>query len=524
MSRMNAGEKREYQEWLSLKERISSSTPEPLNEKPEAKRKRIKKLLNSFPDFCAYYFPHYVFAPFGWFHLEAAKLIEQDPKIFAVLEWPREHAKSVFMDVLMPMFLKAKGELTGMMLCSANFDKASGLLGDIMAEMMDNKRFIHDFGEQYRLGDWQDGHFATADGCGFWAFGRGQSPRGARKAEKRPNLGIIDDIDDAVIVRNENRVRESVDWLLGDFYGALSIKGARLLMGGNRIHKKGILAHIVGDVDVDDEVNPAITHIKVYAFQQKSGAGKRARQKASPSNGVPAWEENYSDPELIDKINKMGYRNAQREFFHNHIEEGFVFKHEMINWVAPKKLSQYDTLITYCDPSYKDTKKNDYKAIVLIGRSGKHYDILKAWVRQTSAANMAEAHYDLHELTEKYLCRHYMEANFLQDLLLHAYDAVGEKRGYMMPLRPDKRKKPDKYGRIENLSPLFERKILRFSLAEKKDHDMQVLVQQFLGFPFAHDDGPDAVEGAVYMMGKISRAGVGNYRTGKFNKNRSRRG
>lgn len=523
-NRMKASEKKEYQHFLELREQIKTATVAPRNESPAAQKKRVQRLLASFPAFCAYYFPHYVQSPFGWFHLEAAAAIETDPNIFAVLEFPREHAKSVFADVLMPMFLKAKGELSGMMIASANGDKANGLLSDIQAELMDNERYIADFGEQYRLGDWQDGMFSTADGCGFWAFGRGQSPRGTRKIDKRPNYGVVDDIDDSVIVRNEQRVREAVDWVLGDFFGAMSIKGARLVIAGNRIHKKSILAHLVGDVEVDDPVKKAITHIKVFAVQKAKGAGREARKEASPDKGVPAWAERYSMKELLEKMDKMGYRNAQREFFHHHIEEGFVFKQEHITWADPLPLKKYDTLLTYNDPSFKDTKDNDFKAIVLIGRTGKYFDILKAWVRQTNTGAMVAAHYDLHDYCGENLCRHFMEANFMQDMLLQEYDREGEARGYMLALRPDKRQKPDKYGRIENLSPLFERKIIRFSRAEKKDADMQTLVSQFLGFPFSHDDGPDAVEGGIFKMGKISAGGEAHVRTGTYKRNKSRKG
>lgn len=521
---MKTSERKEYQHWLELKEQIRTATVAPSNEKPEAQRKRVKKLLSSFADFCEYYFPHYVQSPFGWFHLEAARAIEDDPNIFAVLEWPREHAKSVFADVMLPMFLKAKGELTGMMIASANGEKANGLLGDIQAELMDNERYIQDFGEQYRLGDWQNGSFTTADGCGFWAFGRGQSPRGTRKIEKRPNYGVVDDIDDSIIVRNDERVRDAVDWVLGDFFGAMSIKGARLIIAGNRIHKKAILAHLVGDVELDDKVNPKIKHIKVYAIQQAKGGSKQARQEGSPDKGVSAWPERYSIKELMDKMEKMGWRNSRREFFHQHIEEGFVFKQEHIIWAEPQALSKYDSLITYNDPSFKDTKSNDYKFIVLLGRHGKYIDVLKAWGRQTNTGAMVAAHYDLHEYCNGNLCRHYMEANFMQDMLLSEYDREGEERGYMLPIRPDKRKKPDKYGRIENLSPLCERKILRFSSAEKNDPDMQTLVQQFLGFPFCADDGPDAVEGGVSKLDKISAGGAVTARTGGYNRNKSRRG
>lgn len=527
MSKLTGKESKEYKAWIELRKVIANSTPVPVKESVTDKQKRVEKLLNNFDSFCYYYFPHYIKSPFGWFHKEAAKEIEADPNIFAVLEWPREHAKSVYADILLPLFLKAKGELTGMMLGSANENKANVLLADVQAELMSNQRYINDFGEQFRLGDWQSGHFVTADGCGFWAFGRGQSPRGTRKADKRPNYGVIDDIDDATIVKNEKRVQDAVDWVLGDFFGAMSIKGARLIIAGNRIHKKSILANLVGDIEPDDPKREGIYHLKVFAIQKAEGKSKKAIEEGNVSDGVPAWKERYSIKELDAKMKKMGYRNAQREFFHKHIEQGFVFKSEHITWATTLPLKQYDALITYNDPSFKDTKSNDYKAIVLIGRKGSHYHIIKAWVRQTTSSTMVQAHYDLHDFAGDNSCKHYMEANFMQDLLLDEYDAEAEERGYHIMIRPDKRKKPEKFGRIENLSPMFERKFITFAADQKKDPDMQTLVEQFLGFPYAHDDGPDAVEGAIFLLqkkGGRKRSGKTGVRTGKYTTSNQRRG
>lgn len=524
MSNLTRQEQRAWEQWLELREHISNSTTLPESETPEQQRARVNRLKGDFAKFCAYYFPHYVLSPFGWFHKRAAKEIEKDPATFAVLEWPREHAKSVFADVLMPLYLKARGELSGMIIASANGDKAAGLLGDIQAELMSNRRYAHDFGQQYALGKWSDGNFSTTDGCGFWAFGRGQSPRGTREGAKRPNYCVVDDIDDAQIVKNEARVREAVDWVLGDLFGALSIDGGRMIIAGNRIHAKGILAHLVGDVEPEDPVREGIYHLKVYAIET------RRHQKASADNGRPAWKERYTLEKLADKMAKMGYRNARREFFHEHIVEGHVFKNEQVIWAKLPKLWEYEDLVSYCDPSFKGTKKNDFKSIVLVGRHKQYYDVLWVWLRQTTPNYMAAAHYDLHEWIQSQTdrkkqvnVRHYMEDIILQDLLIAEYDQEALSRGYTLPLRPDRRKKPDKFGRIENLSPFWERGLFRFNADYRQAPDMRTLVDQFLSFPTGHDDGPDSVEGAIIKLNKRSRASKTSSRAGSYRKNRNRR-
>lgn len=513
-------EQRAYEDWKA--EQKETLRAEPIaNETPAAKRKRIAMLLGNFDKFCRYYLDKYMQSDFAWFHKKAVKTILDNTDLILVNEWPREHAKSVLCDIMIPLFLKARGELTGMVIASANQDKANGLLADIQGELMFNKRYIADFGEQYRSGKWSDGKFTTADGIGFWSFGRGQSPRGIRNESLRPNFGVVDDIDDATIVKNPERVKDATDWVLGDLYGAMPTNESRLIVAGNRIHKNSILANIVGDVNENDPKKEEVEHIKVFALENP-----KTHKKDLTEAGVPAWKERYTREKILKKINRQGSRIGLREFFHEHIVLGRFFRPEHLPWVKVLPLSNYEKLVTYCDPSYKDTKKNDFKAIVLVGKTGPYFDVIKVFCRQCTTAEMVRGHYNLaEEVSENKTCQHYMEANFIQDIHLKQYDTESEQRGYSIAIRGDKRKKPEKLERIEDLSAYTERGHLRFNQDEKHSPDMQELRDQFLGFPDAeHDDGPDAVEGAIYKLNKPSLGKKTKARSGKYKHNSARRG
>jgi predicted phage terminase large subunit-like protein len=128
---------------------------------------------------------------------------------------------------------------------------------------------------------------------------------------------------------------------------------------------------------------------------------------------------------------------------------------------------------------------------------------------------MVSIFYDLYDEYENH-ARYYMEANFMQDSLITEFDNEAEVREYYVPLCADKRVKPPKEVRIENLQPFFERGILGFNEAKRKSPDMLTLIQQFTGFPFAHDDGPDAVEGAIYYLQRRGRASKTPPRSGTY--------
>ena len=111
---------------------------------------------------------------------------------------------------------------------------------------------------------------------------------------------------------------------------------------------------------------------------------------------------------------------------------------------------------------------------------------------------------------------YYMESNFMQDLMLDEFRKVGDAIGNHVPIRGDARKKGDKFARIEAMQPLFERGLVVFNEAEKDSPGMQVLIDQLLMFERgsrAHDDAPDALESAIWMLSQRNRSANKQYWT-----------
>jgi hypothetical protein len=120
--------------------------------------------------------------------------------------------------------------------------------------------------------------------------------------------------------------------------------------------------------------------------------------------------------------------------------------------------------------------------------------------------------YDLHEkMPEDVICDYYMEANFLQDIILDEFTSEGNLRGYQLPIRPDHRKKPDKFQRVEAISPLWERGFVSYNIDEQNNPDMIAAMDQTLAFEKGtrvHDDAPDADEGAIYIIQQSKRQAI----------------
>jgi predicted phage terminase large subunit-like protein len=388
------------------------------------------------------------------------------------------------------MWLKCKKvrEIKLMVLVGKSEDNANTLLGDIQAELQFNKRYIHDFGKQYNAGNWQEGQFVTMDGCAFFALGRGQSPRGLRYRNNRPDYIVIDDLDDDELCQNESRVRKLTEWVKEALFGCFGAQGGRFIMVGNLISKCSVLANI--------SKTPSVLVSQVNVLDK---------------NGKPSWPEFWKLDKIRDNEQFMGYRAFQKEYMNNPITEGAVFRNDWIRWKKALPLRDYAELVVYIDPSFKATTKNDYKAGKFWGKtkSGELHQ-LAAFVRQTTVVEMVRWLYDLYEKVRQAdaVCYFYMEANFMQDIILDEFTTEGNLRGYQLPIVPDKRKKPDKFHRVEGVSPLWERGVVFYNEAKKNDPDTLAGMEQLLSFEKGsrtHDDAPDADEGAIYILQKQTR-------------------
>lgn len=452
-----------------------------VQESDEDKQKRIASLLKDYGAFVSYYFPAWATSGSGKFHIAAANRTAREGKLMGVFEWARGHAKSTHFDIMIPLWLKAKKMLHVMVLVGKNEKNAQTLLSDLQAELQNNRRYIADFGEQLLWGNWEDGRFATQDGCGFFALGRGQSPRGIRYRQHRPDYIVLDDVDDDELCRNPDRVTQITDWALKALYFAMDMGRGRFIVVGNRISHNSLVARLAD--------MPGVYHDRVNAMDEK---------------GNPAWPEKYTKEEIQAVADKLGYRASQQELFNNPITEGAVFKRDWIIYAPAPRINTFNTIISYCDPSFKNSRTSDYKAIITIGRKDKNYYIINSFVRKCSIGEMVRYWLDFHQnLPQTALVGYYMEANFLQDLILDEFQKEGVTRGWQFPVRADARKKPDKFARIEAISPLFERNLVLFDERLKTCPDTERLIDQLLSFEKGsrtHDDGPDAVEGAIWII------------------------
>lgn len=495
MASNKTNKKREAQErWLlhcADINRVTSIVPQGSEVE---KIERIKRAKSDYAFFVSSYFPHLATKKCGKFQIDAANYILNNPQARGVFEWARGHAKSSHVSLMIPMWLMIQNNRNPlvMLLVSKSKEAAKMLLGDLQAELESNDLFIRDFGEQRGNGSWEDGRFITSAGDMFVALGRGQSPRGIKKRGIRVNYICIDDIDDDEMCRNPRRVKEAVDWCLSALYGTMDMGRGRFVLVGNGIGRKSVLKSIAE--------KSHFYHTVVNVLDKK---------------GKPTWKENYSMNEVNAIRKDIGERLFQKEYMNNPVNEGTIFEKKYITYGKMLPLREYRALVCYTDPSFKSGTKNDYKATLLIGitKNGA-YHVIKAFCDQTKVSDMVQWHYDIKAYVGDVPLSYYMESGFIQDTLLDEFKKVGDKAGIQIPILPDKRDKPNKFGRIEAMQALFNRLEVVFNIDEKASMGMEVLEEQLLLFEKGsniHDDGPDALEGGIWILNNKVRVSTNRY-------------
>jgi hypothetical protein len=488
--------KQEIKEAIVKRERwnecVRAKTTVDTDESKREQMARVSRARRDYAFFVEYYFPHWctdnktgTLIPSANFHIHAANYILKNSNARAVFQWARGHAKSTHMGTFIPMWLMAqeKKEINVMVLVGKSEDNANNLLADVQSELQFNSRYIADFGNQYSSGHWLKGEFVTQSGVAFFARGRGQSPRGLRYRDNRPDYIVIDDLDDDELCLNEDRVKKLTKWVQEALFGSFGAAGGRFVMVGNLFSQNSVLANIA-----------AINTVHV------------TRLNARDKNGKPSWPELWTEERIREKEEFMSFASFQREYMNNPINEGAVFNEMHYEKIPP--LKKFPLLVCYGDPSPSNnkSKSNSMKAVWLIGLLDGKFYIIDGRVDRATNAEFVNWFYDINaQVPQGVQVYNLIENNTLQDpFYQQVFIPLFLQRESTVNIAPDERKKPDKFSRIEgNLEPLNRQGRLLLNAGKKEDPHFRRLTEQFLLLTprlSAPADGADCIEGGVWWL------------------------
>lgn len=478
-----------------LVKQIQTSTAPVMGEAQHTRKERVLHLLNHWPEFLKYYFPNWASSEFAPFHIRGGNAVVNFTEKKNIFAWKisRNLSKTTFWQMFSIYLALRKvsgitppsgvgGFDTGLW-WSKTYDQASDMLTSIRLQYEYNQKLIQDFGEFKTFGQWDGESFTTSQGIWWKAIGKGQSPRGAKKDEKRPSIIIGDDFDDDEELRSGKRLDQSWQWITDALMPVMDVSQHGLYVFlNNLLAKDSLMARAYGMADYAETVN------------------------LLDDRGKPSWAARHTLADCQYMIGKIGTRAAQKEYFNNPVVEGKVFKEEWMQTKPMKSLTGYYALLAYLDPSFKSKKNADHKALVLIGLKDGEFHIIKTFCNVATVEEMVEWHYELEAYVKakNAICEFWMEEVFLQDLLYKDFAEVAKRKGWPIGVQGDTRKKPDKDARISAMAGYFERGQIFFNEMEMDNHHMMRMREQLLlfepGFTGIKKDGPDALEGGLFKL------------------------
>lgn len=463
-----------------------STTVNPF-EAREEQAERIRKARKSPEYFINTYLGHYATAPCAGFQLNFAVEVAYTPFIKAFAEWGRGLAKSVWCDVVLPLWLYARGESVFFCLLSNSQERAQELLCDVQAELEGNELFRHDFGVEKNAGDWEIGNFRTRDRRFIgMAFGVKSKVRGVRVKERRPNFWVVDDLETPDTIANPKRMARQADIIERDIIPTMTGKrSGRLLYANNKF------ARVMTQTILQER------HPKWKVFQVK------AYDKVTHE---PAWPGMYTPQYYIGKEEDMGIPAAYAEFLHETRLAGEIYTEDDIQWADLPPLDRFKMIVAHWDIAYTDNENSDYNAVKVWGLLPDDHRrfLIACYVRQSVMRKAVDwMCWFKSTLPPGTNILFQYEGQFWNGEVQRNIDEAEEASGMDLNLYRVKTPVSNKLGRICTMKPLYQNRRIYYNSLIKSNADCQVGILQLCATGEGnreHDDSPDADQQALAAL------------------------
>ena len=477
------------------------------------------------------YLPHYFSRPSPQFHAELdtlwregvlkgvmpigddAKLVDAQDGCRRATAAPRGHAKSTNLTFKGSLHAAVYRYKRYIIILSDTSDQANGFLSAIKDELEDNGAIREDFGD-LTGGVWRENVIITSQGVRIDAIGAGQKIRGRKHKNWRPDLMVLDDIENDENVRTVEQRKKLENW----FYKAVSKAGdtyTDIVYIGTLLHYDSLLAKVLK--------NPAYRSVKYKAVQSFSTSplwetwesiytdlGNEGRELEAKkffeenreemlAGTKVLWEEKLSYYDLMVTRVSEGEASFNSELQNEPVNpDDCLFNEEWFDYYNPEDMdfSSADfRFYGFVDPSLGKNRRADYSAILtgaLEVPTGYLYILDADIARRHPDAIISDVLQKADWIQRTYGKRYVkfgVETVQFQWFLKEQLAKSSARARIYLPIE-EVPQSSDKVLRIQTLQPDIKNKYIKFSRRHK------LLLEQLQYFPMAdHDDGPDALEG-----------------------------
>ncbi|WP_457571298.1 phage terminase large subunit [Desulfovulcanus sp.] len=486
----------------------------------KGREERITRAKDDFRFFALTYFPHLLTSKPSKFHEWLFKHLPdlQRDEIAA----PRANAKTTITRIYI-LWRICRGDTRFVAYISDAIDIAQGSLEAIKIELEENPRLAKDFPEACGMGrKWQAEEIITRNRIKIKVYGSGKRIRGANYIGHRPDLIVLDDLENDENVRTKEQRDKLQKWFESSILHLGPPDGsAQYLYIGTILHYDCLMLRVKkrGDfryhkfkslIKYPERMDLWEKWERIWKEDNRAGEKFYEAYKEEMDKGAEVlW------PEMEPLYSLMCERAASRTAFSSEKqndpldEELAVFKKLAFYKELPHKMLYFGAL----DPALGKTR-GDYTAIIVVARcqqTGKIY-VVEADIGKYPPNKTIEK---IIYLQNKYHClRWAIESQLFQEFFRQILVEKSTKARVPVPAIPLTNNMA-KEIRIESLGPHVENSVILFNPAHT------TLIDQLTFYPLAdHDDGPDALEMAFRIAYRPCPMEFRSRKSRKWNKRR----
>jgi phage terminase large subunit-like protein len=433
----------------------------------EQKLGTLKKIFSEDIElFGKYFFKHHLKLDTPKFHQEIYREYESGDLRVGIAA-PRGHAKSTLTDLVYLAWCLVNQRAKFVLMVSDTYSQATLFLEAIKAEFEDNEQLRGFYGNLVS-NHWSEDEI-ICNGVMIKCLGAGMKVRGLKFRESRPDLIIVDDLENDDLVGSKDRREKLERWFNGALIPSLSKEG-RLIMIGTILHYDSLMAKVV------DPVKYTEFHKKTYR---------------AITDGKALWPEHLDLGEL-EKIKKNYIEQGQGYLFYQEYQNDPVsdehrkFKIEKFRYYEEKDLQdkRLKCFITI-DRAYSAEKTADFTGIVINRVDNENNWHIRSERFKGTEAELIEKIFDLKSYYKPIKIG--IEQNAFEYTIKPALVEEMRRRNNFFSITELKHGGVNKNMRIEGLLNRFEAGAIKFL---KTDTD---IIDELIRFPKGvHDDLADA--------------------------------
>lgn len=499
----------------------------PIDARASAQRRAT--VQHDFRFFRHTYFPHYTRGRGGkttgdsllhtWIDERLPAVVDAPEGVKQALAAPRGEAKSTIITGQFVLWCIVTGRKRYIPIIADAFEQAAPFLEAIKVELESNPRLGADFPEHCGPGRvWNVGTIITRGDVKLQAFGAGKRMRGLRHGPHRPDLVILDDLENDENVQKPEQRDKLERWLMGTVLNLGPADDSMdIVYVGTILHHDSVLARTLAKpawrgqkfrslVKWPDRMDLWDQWEAVYTDPGEGGGPDAARafyeaHRADMDRGAevswPAYRPLYTL--MCKRAEDHDAFDAEQQ--NDPLSSGNApFAELLILWTElPPNLLRFGA----CDPSLGKAGKGRDPSALLVGglhRESMRLFVLEASIRKRHPDRIIQ---DMIDMQRAYHCLLWaVETVQFQAFFADVAIQRAMERNVPLPVQPVINS-TDKDLRIETLHPYFaQRRILLH-------HTQATLISQMRHWPRAdHDDGPDALE----MLWRVATRGFVSFR------------